>query len=320
MRVGIFSFNTEAVKFCSSSTEKGCIVADFLRYIFGKFEQAGCDIIVIGLQESSAFDSMFMAISEIPNYTLLSADRMMGVGKEGLRGLRLGIVVRNSFMSHSIGLYDFTNVSCRVQKLGKGAFSQILVSDEKHSIGFTTAHLPFQEKHHRQGVEDRNECLGQLMEVPAVNSVDTAFIFGDLNYRLEIPLEMVDNIEYTDAQTGYNWMIQYDQLTESMGLVIPGFFEGVNGQGPDFPPTCKLNVGRRSECQGQTFNTRCFKTTSGKQPRFPSWCDRILYRGNRVFCDSYEMVDQGNMSHSDHRGVLGVFDIVIEDTGRRAVN
>ena len=97
-----------------------------------------------------------------------------------------------------------------------------------------------------------------------------------------------------------------------------GFIEGVQKVQPPkigippFAPTCKLDTSRSLECHS-TPKLSCFKTKaksrwSGSTPRWPSWCDRILYVGD-LLCLQYERIDQIlSGKQSDHASVWALFD------------
>ena len=78
--------------------------------------------------------------------------------------------------------------------------------------------------------------------------------------------------------------------------------EGIDNEGPNFEPTCKYKK-EKLIYEG---------SESEKLPRYPSWCDRILYMKNNkynIICKKYE--SEGGHKKSDHKWVMGEFNIII---------
>jgi hypothetical protein len=130
-----------------------------------------------------------------------------------------------------------------------------------------------------------------------LHQTDFIFFCGDLNYRLDLPREMVEHhiILQQQRQTA-DWLplLRHDQLlsTISQGRAFPFFQEGKI----TFAPTFKLDP-----FSFQTYDT------SSKQ-RIPAWTDRILFLSNpphTVKVLEYDSVPHA--THSDHRPVYGTF-------------
>lgn len=109
---------------------------------------------------------------------------------------------------------------------------------------------------------------------------------GDLNYRLNSSISKQDQIQKLSSNPTY--LLETDQL---LGLlkhesVLAGFQE----EKIVFPPTYKLKSGTNS------FNSK----------RSPSWCDRILFKGDWT-CHSYRCVEKTLCS--DHKPVTATLEI-----------
>lgn len=178
---------------------------------------------------------------------------------------------------------------------------------------------------------------GSLLSNP-MTGIDSMFFFGDLNYRLEVSRREAEqairqvrkmrgvararrrrkaekaavdeaegvsdgaNAEEANAREILQSLQQFDQLLQvrCAGEAFRGLAEGPIY----FEPTFKFD--RNSDVYD----------TSHKQ-RVPSWTDRILFRKDSVRSDNirtgilrYESIRWAR--HSDHRAVLGVFDVLVE--------
>ena len=128
------------------------------------------------------------------------------------------------------------------------------------------------------------------------DSVDRAFFCGDLNYRIDLPREVV---EYTilngDPKMDWVELMKHDQLFRTMteGSAFPGFAEGMI----TFAPTFKFDK--------ETGDY----DTSHKQ-RIPAWTDRILFKPWGIRVLSYQSAP--GAQHSDHRPVYGTFRLSME--------
>ncbi|KAJ3192235.1 hypothetical protein HK101_006855 [Irineochytrium annulatum] len=116
---------------------------------------------------------------------------------------------------------------------------------------------------------------------------ENVIICGDLNYRIDLPREQV--ITAIEQQ---NWrvLVEADQLTRQH-IVNPAFgFRGFS-EGPlNFAPTFKYDI------NSQNYD-------SSDKKRVPSWCDRILWRGN-LNQTSYGRTES---TISDHRPIHAAF-------------
>lgn len=130
-----------------------------------------------------------------------------------------------------------------------------------------------------------------------LRQTDYIFFCGDLNYRLDLPREIVEHhiLQQQRKQTA-DWLplLRHDQLfsTISQGKAFPYFQEGKI----TFAPTFKLDP-----FSFQTYDT------SSKQ-RIPAWTDRILFSSNpphTVKVLEYDSLPHA--THSDHRPVYGTF-------------
>ncbi|KAM0935796.1 putative inositol-polyphosphate 5-phosphatase transcription factor WD40-like family [Dioscorea sansibarensis] len=142
---------------------------------------------------------------------------------------------------------------------------------------------------------------------PELSEADMVVFLGDFNYRLH-------SITYDEArdfvsQRMFDWLRDRDQLRAEMksGKVFQGMREGLIR----FPPTYKFE---RHQAGLGGYD-------SGEKKRIPAWCDRILYRDNRLtpVCEcSLECPIVSSISEydaclevtgSDHKPVRCIFNV-----------
>jgi len=130
-----------------------------------------------------------------------------------------------------------------------------------------------------------NAVLGTLSE-KTITSHDIKFMFGDLNFRLE--MDNASACRLLDEKN-YNAMLKNDQLlSQNKHFSYP---HSLNEAPIRFPPTYKF-----------------IKNTSRYdiEKRPPAWCDRILWGTiDPVKCIDYNSID--SLCFSDHKPIYGVY-------------
>jgi N-glycosidase YbiA len=164
------------------------------------------------------------------------------------------------------------------------------------------------------------------------------FIIGDLNYRMHFEddkkkEEFIKKLDEIVGTYGLNKAIlqekfldflnnkennykQFDQLKQTNSN-LKNYNEGINNAGPNFLPTCRLKKICSKLVEKEHLRPyeerfqkpRPYEISTGKNERVPSWCDRILYSGNKITCKLYEQYDNTNTCKSDHAPVIGLYEI-----------
>jgi hypothetical protein len=172
-------------------------------------------------------------------------------------------------------------------------------------------------------LNDQTKCFEDLYNYfIKLYNPDYVFVMGDLNYRVN-PLDkqltqieqrnlffQIPNIMSAPLTNQYESLRKHDELHTQLAQYQ--FQEGDNG--PTFPMTCKMMKGRPSNCNSDP-RRECYQMFTQKDPsiRFPSWCDRILYKTFNELPPiqqvEYEMYDNGIIKCSDHSAVYGIYKI-----------
>lgn len=208
------------------------------------------------------------------------------------------------------------HVQCSEVKTGLGGYHgnkgavciRFTLADS--SLCFVNVHLAAGQSKVSDRVKDLESCFSKDLFKKDARDEDVArvyinggdgsligdhenlFILGDMNFRVnqhpKLAVQHVNNGRFEK-------LLQSDQLTIQMKKNISFPLRSFSEHDIAFAPTYKFDVGT------DTYD-------SSEKKRVPSWCDRILYRGN-VECLSY---DAKVVRLSDHRPVVGRFDVRVK--------
>ncbi len=257
------------------------------------------DIIVIGLQEANNFLlSIVEPVLQFMNYNLCCSytRNQMLLGQ-----LSIYVWIKNKWIN-SIDYIkkDYYNCSSGPSNLLqiatnstiKGSLIVDINIRNRHFI-FANCHLPFDPKNPKS----RTNCLLKICEkINMIGNKDTnsIFIFGDLNYRTSdqkvITIEdkqMID--KFRCSSTNLQKTITTDQLHLAL-RTNPLKLYKLREANITFCPTCKFQYSNKK----RNYNNK----------RIPSWCDRILFKGDMV-CKKYKSLLLS--TNSDHNAVYANF-------------
>ena len=130
------------------------------------------------------------------------------------------------------------------------------------------------------------------MDGKSVMAHDVKFMYGDLNFRIDLP---ISDICQLTREKKFKIMKQNDQLlnTSHQFNFLPNLYENPL----KFPPTYKYIV------KTSDYNL-------DKRP--PAWCDRILWIENdSIKCHEYNCVN--SICVSDHKPIYGVFSVHLKE-------
>jgi len=304
--VFIFSWNTQSVKYNETNT-------DFINVLLN--EKINHDILVFCFQE---FDSRYCTLDTIltehlkPDYTLVENVDLIGwgittykslsTGEYRPRGLKTLVFSKTEYIKVISTSHKYLSPSV-IDKItyGKGCImTNISVNDKNMTV--LNIHLPFSSSSLLNGgrhefVEWQFFVLQYFYKNSLEYNPDCVFIVGDLNFRTTKNILEINCTNFNDFYK------KYDELYLYSKYMIPfEIDEGIEKQGIHFAPTCKMNKDREPMNED-------YKLGKWGQ-RFPSWCDRILYKDLhdlKTKCLMYERWEHSTMTQSDHCAVLGTF-------------
>jgi len=132
--------------------------------------------------------------------------------------------------------------------------------------------------------------VGEPPNEKAASAHDIKFIFGDLNFRINLDTESTC---YLARQKSYPELLKNDQLWSQYHQY--NFLPPLEESPINFPPTYKFARGT------------CFYDLDSRPP---AWCDRILWESSSdVKCTKYDWVEA--ITFSDHKPVYGVYQLGI---------
>ncbi|GAM28957.1 hypothetical protein SAMD00019534_121330 [Acytostelium subglobosum LB1] len=267
------------------------------------------DIIVIGLQEivdmkataivkATAADGMLNKDKAYHPWkhdieqtlALCSGATYVKVMSKLLVGLMIMVFVKEE---HA----PFVEDACRADvpcgamgKIGNKGGVAIRFSLYKTGFCFVNSHLAAGPSHDR--MERRAQDFKRIQQMMSfdgnLSMLDHECLvwFGDLNYRIDL-----SQSECKQLVQNKNWqtLMASDQLATEMGSGRA--FIGFSEQSINFAPTYKYDIG-----------TTIYDTS--EKNRTPSYCDRILYRGEAIKPLVYR---RHELHESDHRPISSLF-------------
>lgn len=155
------------------------------------------------------------------------------------------------------------------------------------------------------------QVLAKQLSSKGVN-IDFVFAFGDMGYRTKMQrgnsyLDLPGLVTILEGREGANIIPSlyqdYDELYSSLtsNLLYP-LQEGINGKGPEFPPTCSFRKNRDVNCSVGCYDIGVYNSMP------PSWCNRCLYlnlSARKISCVQYNRITSGKLQASGSK--LGVY-------------
>ena len=180
---------------------------------------------------------------------------------------------------------------------GNKGYCMLQFCYKKKYFVFTTGHLCAGESkdNFNQRKNELNSILSSYIsssKKPSLSSNDYFFIFGDLNFRIQMNKENIsksDSIEKEKLFEMKDIMISNDELNNFLKK-IPTLEEGII----NFLPTFKY-----------IKNTNKYNL----QKRCPAWTDRILFGKSNENSIKQIFYDDIDINISDHRPVSSLFQI-----------
>ena len=240
---------------------------------------------------------------------ILGRDKYYTLERQQLVGLFL-IVFAAKNIREKISHVQIDNIPCGVGGLAnKGGIALSCVVDGT-SMCFVTSHLAAGMKEIKNRNDDFKTISRDLRfkDVPCLWNFssdgrstplahDVCFWFGDLNYRVQTS-STVTNAQIVQWCTDSNFhaLNSCDQLNlvRAKGEAFNGFLE----MPLNFIPTYKYDTG-----------TNIWDTSEKQRP--PAWCDRVLWRSDRVVPtpEHAPLYNRAELCMSDHKPVHAAFEV-----------
>lgn len=168
--------------------------------------------------------------------------------------------------------------------LGNKGGAAVSLKFDDTRIAFVCCHLAAQVNQIHRRNSDYHDIVRKLgNDGVDLSTCDLIFFLGDLNYRLDLPNEIVREML---EQGNYDKILNHDQLREQMKEGAA--FTGMHEADITFPATFKYDKGQ------DTYDT-------SEKSRTPSWTDRILFSSDKIEVLQYNSVS--GIVDSDHKPV-----------------
>lgn len=164
---------------------------------------------------------------------------------------------------------------------------------EDTSLAISSGHFAAGQSHNSSRISELNDIMSKnftIFKSKKFIEHDIFFIFGDLNFRLDLDNNSVRSLI---ANKSLDSLIIYDQFLKTRSV---NYSMNILDEGPlKFNPTYKYNL------DSNDYDT--------KAKRIPSWCDRILFKKTpmiRQLC-----YDRKEYTYSDHKPIYSIFEVSI---------
>jgi len=237
-------------------------------------------------------------------YKQVYRDTKIG-GKIDTNGYEPGALRLSVYVKNNIKISEINKKSSNCWK-GTGAISSTFKANGE-KITIINCLIPFNAESiklsklkkdpiiRQDSLNMSNICFnGIIRDMVHKENPNHVIIMGDLNYRIE-PLSITADImskcpNFNDKECIKEYF-KFDELHQQMRKNnIYTYLEGENGEGPTFPPVCNIN------------------NKFIKDSITPSWCNRILYKSNKMKCCTYDNFNFGEVIHkSKNSAVYAIF-------------
>jgi len=206
---------------------------------------------------------------------------------------------------------DITNVETTIIKtgalglLGNKGSCIVRFNYFMTSLVFSCGHFASGEDKHIARIEELMGIMDSSLKInqkkeSKFREHDVAFIFGDLNFRIDLDNNQCRQLIKTQR---HEILRRFDQfhIEKQLNPNIANIEEGEL----DFDPTYKFEI-----------NSNNYDTS--KKQRVPSWCDRIFWKKTMfIKLVKYNSV---NYKLSDHRPIYGIFIVKFVKTLDEIIN
>jgi hypothetical protein len=240
---------------------------------------------------------------------ILGRDKYYALERQQLVGLFL-VVFASKGIKDRISHVQIDNIPCGVGGLANKGGIALSCSVDGTSICFVTSHLAAGMKEIKNRNDDYRTISRDLRfkDVPCSWNFssdgkstplahDVCFWFGDLNYRVQTSSTITNaQIIQWCSTSDFRSLNSCDQL--NLVRAKGEAFNGFNEMPLNFIPTYKYDTG-----------THTWDTSEKQRP--PAWCDRVLWRSDRVIPapEHAPLYNRAELCMSDHKPIHAAFDV-----------
>ena len=274
------------------------------------------DVVIVGLQEMVKLNAKSVIQGKdkerallwerIITNSLCKKAKYVCVSKKPMVGCYILLYIRDL---HKDRIHQIRTSKVKTgfggQSGNKGSVA-IRFNFDHSSFAFINCHLSSGQGQTSERLEDLREIYKKSFDCSQkyqdfmIYQHDYKFIFGDLNFRINLPYETCkDEVR----RKNYAYLQSKDQLlgVKAQNSILNKFSEGVL----NFDPTFKYDD------HSQNYDT-------SQKRRVPSWCDRVLFEKNQKCGGEIELIHYGRKESyfSDHRPVFAIFNIAVSSIDR----
>lgn len=282
---------------------------DLIPWLFSSENKIIPDMFILGFQEiinlsANNILSSNSNVEKIENLRKILTKNLNIIGKFtivkmiNLVGIYMIIFVKENLCEYISKIETCTIKTGLMGTLGNKGYCIIRFNFQDVSLAFSCCHLKSGENETNTRILEISEILNKNIKLKDSKEImikdhDIYFIFGDLNFRLDIDikkcLELINNRRFKE-------LFNYDQLNKNKNANRD--IKLLNEMEINFPPTYKFNI------ESSEYTIR--------EKHTPSWCDRIIFNKNlKIKGIYYNCIDY--YKESDHKPIFGVYKIKINE-------
>jgi hypothetical protein len=285
----------------------------FFEWLFPMKDMRTPDIYIVGLQEIVDLNAKNIMLSSnsskvdywrnAVNKHLNEIDKYVVLKTLDLVGIFFIVYVKESLKDHIKNIDSLIVRTGLLGTMGNKGSCLIRFNYLDTSFAVSVAHLSAGSSNVNARITEINDILNRPFPIRGTKfkDHDIQFLFGDLNFRIDLEYNTCKQMILSGAHTALN---AYDQLNKakSVSTSLIEMDEGLL----NFDPTYKYVMGTSEY--------------DSKKKRVPSWCDRILFRkSNKIQIIEYNRIDY---TISDHKPIYGLYKVScskIDHTAREQI-
>jgi hypothetical protein len=291
---------------------------DFIPLLFPNENKNIPDMFILGFQEIINLSPKNLILSsnsnteKIENLRKILIKNLNILGKytivktSNLVGIYMIIFIKENLCEYISKIESCTIKTGLMGTLGNKGNCIIRFNFQDVSFAFSCCHLKSGENELNSRILEISEILNKNIKLKdskemMIKDHDIFFIFGDLNFRLDIDMK-----KYLDLINNQNLkeLLKYDQFNKNKNTTNKDL-KLLSELDINFNPTYKYQIGTNEYYI--------------KEKYIPSWCDRIIFNKNMKIKGIY-YTSVENYKESDHKPIFGIYKIKINDNDKISIS